>query len=171
METVVKNRIVNGQLPKIVEHEADARLSGIIARSNNGRLIELERVPELILDIKFMDMIKKTSTYSKYGDAWFWIGTVGTELNGYYKIMSEGRTMDEKFVPIKRDSSMFGTYDCRKIALFLNGDKQLSVSIISAFTFARRDITVSGAFRSSIRAPLVVIDNTNTEDVRKTLRK
>ena len=167
----MKSRIARAQLPEIIEHEADARLSKIIARSYGGHLIELERVPELILDIKFMDKIKKTSTYSKYGDVWFWTGTVGTELNGYYKINPEGRDVKDRFVPIKRDSSRSGIYNCRQIALFLRGDEQLSVSIISTSTFAGRDITVSGAFRDSMHAPLVVIDNANADDIRKAVRK
>ena len=171
MEIAVKSRIASVQLPKIVEHDADAKLSGIIARSYSGHLIELERVPELILDSRFMDSIRKTSSYSRHGDVWFWTGTVGTELNGYYKINPEGRDVKDRFVPIKRDSSLFGTRDCRQVALFLKGDMQLSVSIISAFTFAGRDITVSGAFRDSMPAPLVVIDNANAGDIRKAVRR
>ena len=171
MNAVVKNRMTHIELPKIIEYEADAKLSGIVASSNNGRLIELDRIPELILDSKFMDMVKKTQTYSKHGDAWFWIGTTGTEFDGHHKINSEGRTLGEKFIPIKQDSSMFGTRDCRQVALFLKGDGQLSVSIMSVFTFTRRDITVSGAFRSSMRAPLVVIDNVNNNGIRKMLRE
>ncbi len=150
------------RLPMIIEQEADYEESKNIAKKHNGALIKLERLVQLLNDPDFVKSIEGTELYKTDGEIWFWIGIVGTNREGYYRMNPQGKTLDEMFTFISNSPDR----KVKKIpfnerAKFWKGNQPL-------FVFVRRpDIDVRrlivGNFSPSFVAPVVVVDQDQAE--------
>ncbi len=150
------------RLPMIIEQEADYEESKNIAKKHNGALIKLERLVQLLNDPDFVKSIEGTESYKTDGEIWFWIGIVGTNLDGFYRMNPQGKTLDEIFTFI---SDIFDE-KVEKIphnerARFWKGNWPLSVNVRRSDIDVRRLIV--GDFRPSFVAPVVVVDQDQAE--------
>ena len=147
-------------LPKVIEQEehdyADYQRSGEIAKEHNGNRIRLERLPELLNDPDFIKSIEDTESYKRYGHAWFWTDTVGTYLDGHYRINPKAKTLDEMFQFISKEfDSKVEAVPFNKRAYFSKGNQPLSVEVRRSDVYWR--LGVVGYYWLGIVAPLAVV--------------
>ena len=150
------------RLPMIIEQEADYKKSKNIAKMHNGALIKLERLVQLLNDPDFVKSIEGTESYKTDGYTWFWTDTVGTNLDGYYRMNPQGKTLDEMFTFI---SNIFDE-KVEKIphnerARFWKGYWHLSVNVNRSDIDVRRLIV--GDLSPSRVAPVVVVEQGQAE--------
>ena len=150
------------RLPMIIEQEADYEESKNIAKKHNGALIKLERLVQLLNDPDFVKSIEGTESYKTDGEIWFWIGIVGTNLDGFYRMNPQGKTLDEIFTFI---SDIFDE-KVEKIphnerARFWKGNWPLSVNVRRSDIDVRRLIV--GDLSPSFVAPVVVVEQGQAE--------
>ncbi len=98
-----KSRIV---LPEFFEVSSDYYASKRFADKQEREQVRLERLPELMHDKEFLNVVENTETYKQYGYLSFWSGTIGTKLDGYYRMNPQGRRLNEMFQFISKDRSV-----------------------------------------------------------------
>ncbi len=144
-------------LPKVVEQKADYQRSVDVARKHNGTIIRLERLPQLLNDPEFVKSIESTESYKRKGYTWFWTDTEGTNLNGYYRINPQGKTLDEIFTLISdRFDRKIENVPFNERSYFYKGNQHLSVDVGGLDGVGR--LYVSGNGRLGDVAPVVVVE-------------
>ncbi len=152
------------RLPMIIEQEADYEESNNIAKKHNGALIKLERLPQLLNDPDFVESIESTESYKRDGYIRFWIDTVGTNLDGHYRMNPQGKTLDEMFTFISDSFDI----NVEKIphnerAHFRKRNQPLSVNVRrSDFEYWR---LIVGDLSPSFVAPVVVVEQASVQPV------
>ena len=151
-------REVETVLPKVVEQMADYQRSVDVAREHNGTLIRLERLPQLLNDPDFVKSIESTESYKRNGSVWFWTDTVGTNLNGYYRINPQGKSLDDmfRFISASLDTKA-KEVPFNERAYFWIGNYPLSVGIRGSDSDYGR-LVVYGDDGLDNAAPVVVVD-------------
>ena len=158
MSVRTRAREVETVLPKVVEQKADYQRSGDVASEHNGTRIRLKRLPQLLNDPEFVKTIEGTESYKRNGYTWFWTGTVGTNLSGYYEINPQGKTLDAMFTFISKEfDSKVHAVPFNKRAYFWKGHQPLSVVVGGSGVYFER-LNVPGLARLDSAAPVVVVE-------------
>ena len=158
MAVKTKAREVEAFLPKIVEQRADYQGSIDVARKHNGAIIRLEKLPQLLNDPDFVKSVEGTESYKKNGSVWFWTYIAGNNLNGYYRINPQGKTLDEMFIFISNEfDSKVKAVPLNESTYFLKGNRPLSFCISRSGVGLRR-LDINGYKGLGIVAPVVVVD-------------
>ena len=155
------------RLPMIIEQNIDYQGTKDIAKKHNGALIKLERLVQLLNDPDFVKSIEDTKSYKRDRYTFFWIDTVGTNLNGYYRMNPQGKTLDEMFTFISRlfDSEV-KKVPSNEILYFKKTDLPLAVEVFSKVSFLHARLEVSGdGFWPYSTAPLVVVEQASAKPV------
>ena len=155
---VTENKKAAAAFPRVIEHRADWRRSVEFARRQKGTLIGLERLLQLLGDPDFVKYVESTDSYKRNGYTWFWINTIGTNLNGYYRINRNGKSLGEtfQFVSEKFDRNVEG-FPFGEIVHFSKGDKPLAVSVWGlGVNLFRLNI---GSGKLEYVAPVVVVEH------------
>ena len=150
------------RLPMIIEQEADYEESKNIAKKHNGALIKLERLVQLLNDPDFVKSIEGTESYKTHGDTWFWTGTKGTNLDGFYRTNPQGKTLDEMFTFISDSfDEKVEKIPFNERARFWKGNWPLSVNVRRSDFNVRRLFVVG--YRLDLLALVVVVDQDQAE--------
>lgn len=130
MAVRIRARETETVLPKVVDQRSDYQISLDVASEHKGTLIEVERLPQLLNDSAFIKAIKDTESYRRDGSICFWTGTIGTNLNGYYRMNPQEKGLDEMFTFISEEfDSKVNAVFLDSIAHFRKGNQPLLVVV------------------------------------------
>lgn len=97
MAVKVRADEVKRVLPQSVETGTGHQRTGDVASEHNGTIIKLESLPRLLNDPEFVKSIEGAASYQTDGYVRLQVDTSGTKLRGFYKMNSDGKTLDEMF--------------------------------------------------------------------------
>lgn len=118
-----------------------------------GRLLTLDELPEFLSTR--MKELEGTESYRQTGYVWFYLGTVGTTMNGAYGFNPTGRTLEEMFKRITEDE--YCALPSTDRARFTAGDKPVAVYLRHDEGVGDRRVVVFGDAWVKHVAPVVVV--------------
>jgi hypothetical protein len=146
--TKAQGRTGSAVKTKVLEWSAD-----YVQSKTRGTQLTLEELPNF-LSTRLEDL-ENTKSYRRDGHVWFYLGTVGTDMDGPYRFDQEARTLQEMFKPVTETEYDLLPFSER--ARFWAGDKPLSVHLWLNPLVDGKRLGIDGVDSPLHLAPVVVV--------------
>jgi hypothetical protein len=124
-----------------------------------GTLLNLEELPKFISE-GGIKLLENTDHYRERGWVSFFIDVVGMNMHGFFRFNTEGKTVDEMFIPISKNEYFKLPFNER--ARFWRGILPLSVELGRSPDFNGWRLGIGGV-KPDVVAPVVVVKQQHNE--------